>query len=200
MPGMRSAKARLESTDKSGEAYDVDLDLQEYEGDWFDANDVEGFLEEKGVKVDGIDGIFADAELLDDLGGSTSPASNVFTPPSLSDGPGVSPKTPMLSEESLELGAARLFPELVALDPSAGLDNMATGWLMGSGDKTPDFLSSGWAEDNQMFASWNGGLSNLGNMFGEWNVEELPQPAKAVVPKKRVVTIDVNTFINGEFG
>jgi hypothetical protein len=200
MVGMHSAKARFENADKNGEAYDVDLDLREYEGEWFDTDDVEGFLEEKGVKVDGINGTFADAELLDDVGGPMSPTSNAFTPPSLSDGVGVSPKTPVLSEESLEFGTTRLFPELAAFNPSAGLDNMATGWLMGSGDKTPDFLSSGWAEDNQVFASWNGGLNDLGNVFGEWNVEELPKPAKAIVPKKRVVTIDVDKFINGEFG
>jgi len=200
MPGMHSAKARLESADKGGDAYDVDLDLREYEGEWFDADDVEGFLEEKGVKVDGINGSFADAEVLDDVGGSMSPASNTFTSPSLSDGVGVSPKTPVLSEESLELGAMRLFPELAAMDPSAGLDNMATGWLMGSGDKTPEYLSSGWAEDNQMFASWNNGLSDMANVFGEWNLEKLPQPAKVAVPKKRAVTIDVDRFINGEFG
>ena len=155
MPGMRSTKARLENADKTGEAYDIDLDLQEYEGEWFDANDVEGFLEEKGVRVDGINGTFADADLVDDVTGSMSPASNVFTPPGLSDTTGVSPKTPVLSEESLEFGTARLFPELAALDPSSGMDNMATCWLMGSGDKTPDFLRSGWADDNQMFASWN---------------------------------------------
>ena len=200
MPGMRSAKARLENADKTGEAYDIDLDLQEYEGEWFDANDVEGFLEEKGVRVDGINGTFADADLVGDVTGSMSPASNVFTPSGLSDTTEVSPKTPVLSEESLEFGAARLFPELAALDPSAGLDNMATGWLMGSGDKTPDFLRSGWAEDNQMFASWNGGLNDIGNVFGDWNVNELPQPTKAIVPKTRAVTIDVDKFINGEFG
>jgi hypothetical protein len=199
MPGMRSAKARFESADKGGEAYDVDLDLREYEGEWFDTNDVEGFLEEMGVKVDRINGSFADAEVLEDMGGSMSPASNAFTPPSLSDGPGVSPKTPGLSEESLDLGATRLFPELAALDPSAGLDNLATGWLMGSGDKTPEFLSSGWAEDNQMFASWNNGLNDMSNVFDGWNVEELPQPANAVVRRKRAVTIDVDKFINGEF-
>lgn len=106
----------------------------------------------------------------------------------------------MLSEESLELGTARLFPELGTLDPSTGLDSVATGWLMGSGDKTPDFLSSGWAQDNQVFASWNGGLNDLGNVFGDWNMEELPQPAVTVAPKKRTVTIDVDKFINGELG
>ena len=49
---MRSAKARLENADKTGEAYDIDLDLQEYEGEWFDANDVEGFLEDVAAHIE----------------------------------------------------------------------------------------------------------------------------------------------------
>lgn len=211
MAGMRQAKARLESAEKSGEGYEIELDLREYEGEWFDANDVEGFLEEKGVRIEGM-GSFAEAQIVDDpsigraaaasANGGSPEGNNVFSPPSLSDasasGMAASPKTPLLSETSLELGTSRLFPELDALN-----DSIAMGWLMGSGDKTPDFLSSGWADDNGMFSSWDAGNNNenMGNLFGgDWGPEDgQQQPAATSGPKKRTVTIDVNKFINGEW-
>lgn len=209
MPGMRQAKALLESAEKAGEGYEIELDLREYEGEWYDANDVEGFLEEKGVKIERM-GSFAEAQIVDygtlRNGGvaARSPASNSnnpFSPPSLSDASGTnmagSPKTPLLSETSLELGTSRLFPELDALNQqNTSLDSSAMGWLMGSGDKTPDFLSSGWADDNHMFAAW-GANTNAADPFGEWSAEA-PETTGAGVPKKRTVTIDVNKFINGE--
>lgn len=215
MPGMRQPKARLESAEKVGEGYEIELDLREYEGEWYDANDVEGFLEERGVKIESM-GSFAEAQIVDDgtlaaagVGVATahSPASNAnsnipFSPPSLSEASGTnmagSPKTPLLSETSLELGTSRLFPELDALNANANasLDAGAMGWLMGSGDKTPDFLSSGWADDNHMFAAWNANVSGA-DPFGEWSTEE-QTTTTASAPKKRTVTIDVNKFINGE--
>jgi hypothetical protein len=197
----------LESAEKAGEGYEIELDLREYEGEWYDANDVEGFLEEKGVKIEAM-GSFAEALLVDDGTlrrgiAAQSPASNgnnPFSPPSLSDASGTnmagSPKTPLLSETSLELGTSRLFPELDALNQNTSMDSSAMGWLLGSGDKTPDFLSSGWADDNHMFAAWSVN-TNGADPFGEWSAEGT-ETTGAGVPKKRTVTIDVNKFINGE--
>jgi len=225
MPGMRVPKARLESADPAtgGQPYDIELDLREYEGEWYDAIDVEGFLEEKGVRIEDI-GSFAEAIITEELSASAaaasapSPSSNVFSsPPSLVDGGSTtggapstaappsasSPQTPILSDATLELATARLFPELDGLgqDSAVSMDSEAMGWLMGSGDKTPDFLSSGWANDTQMLAPWNGAAD--ANPFGDWNLDELPPPAAPPIapsrPAKKTVTIDVNKFINGEF-
>jgi len=223
MPGMRVPKARLESADPAtgAQPYDIELDLREYEGEWYDAIDVEGFLEEKGVRIEDI-GSFAEAIITEEASAAVSapsPSSNVFSsPPSLVDGSNsagasttappsaASPQTPILSETSLQLATARLFPELDGLgqDSVVSMDSEAMGWLMGSGDKTPDFLSSGWANDTQMLAPWNGAADV--NPFGDWNLDELPPPdtppappAAASRPAKKTVTIDVNKFINGEF-
>lgn len=203
MPGMRQSKARLESAETSGEGYEIELDLREYEGEWFDANDVEGYLEEKGVKIEGM-GSFAEAHISADDAAPRSPdTSNQFSPPSLSDASNStnrapSPKTPpLLSETSLELGTSRLFPELDALNQNVSMDSSAMGWLMGSGEKTPDFLSSGWADDNQMFASWNADPA-----MPEWNLDDVPRAAPRMAAggkKRRRATIDVHKFINGEW-
>jgi len=224
MPGMRSPKARLEAADPStgAQPYDIELDLREYEGEWYDAIDVEGFLEEKGVRIEDI-GSFAEAVISDESAATSapSPVSNVFSPPSLSEASitgssstvaaattttatsVTSPQTPMVSEASLELATARLFPELDGLGQNAGMsmDSEAMGWLMGSGDKTPDFLSSGWANDT-LPAPWGEAVPG----FVDWSLDDLPPPAGAVTATlparvaKKTVTIDVNKFINGEFG
>ena len=231
--GPMMQRARIEPADHSDVGYDVDIDLKEYEGEWFDANDVEGYLQEHGVTV-APQSSFTEAELSTDLippsayetSGVDPPVVNPLTPISLPDtispgdnasrtnsysstGPDTPPPPPVLSEAALELGANRLFPELMGLENMASttLDNTATGWLFGSGDKTPDFLSSGWA-DVQAPSQWDATDSlNAISGFAGWNLAELPMPAVAVVPlvqqqpqlpKKRSVTIDVNKLIDGE--
>ncbi|OCL11905.1 hypothetical protein AOQ84DRAFT_172376 [Glonium stellatum] len=45
-------KLRLESTVDQTLNQELDIDLRGFEGEWFDAHDVEGYLEEKGVRID----------------------------------------------------------------------------------------------------------------------------------------------------
>jgi hypothetical protein len=221
--GPLQRRARLEPAGRSDLGWDIDLDLKEYEGEWFDANDVEGYLEERGVTINP-QSHFTEAQVSTDhiphavyelsgldppspssimsgVSNPMSPDASVGTTTSSNTNP--SPKTPQLpdvSETSLELGAARLFPELSAMETtvSSTWDNTATGWLFGSGDKTPDFLSSGWA-DVQPASEWHMEDSVGTTGFGDWNLSELPAPTFMQQPKKRTVTIDVNLMISGKF-
>ena len=50
-PGPLQSQATLVSTETSGAMYDIELDLNEYEGEWFDANDVEGYFAVQSMKM-----------------------------------------------------------------------------------------------------------------------------------------------------
>ncbi|KAF1810719.1 hypothetical protein P152DRAFT_451072 [Eremomyces bilateralis CBS 781.70] len=62
---MRSkiGRARLESGQGAGDA-GIDLDLEGFDGEWFDSNDVQGYLEEKGIFIQPR-ASFAEAEYVD---------------------------------------------------------------------------------------------------------------------------------------
>jgi len=100
-----------------------------------------------------------------------------------------------VSQATIDDATARLFPELGLGDSiSSGWNNdlnNATGWLMGSGDRTPEFLSSGWSGISQP-SGWDpvDALSAL----------DAPQPqsptvSNASLPSRRV-TLDVGSFID----
>jgi hypothetical protein len=222
-PGPLMRQATLQSADAPGVTVDIEFDLSEYEGEWFDSNDVEGYLEEQGLHIDP-QSTFAEGKVQAEV---TSPQSRAGSPTSIfSRSPSASgmetttatsittsPQTPVLSETTLELGTARLFPELGGWEASAW-DNTATGWLMGSGDKTPDFITSGWqGVDNP--ASWD--FADSVGLYNDYGSSHLADPAAVVdttsstntnktasaqtqkqKPAKKSVTIDVSKLIDGE--
>lgn len=201
-PGPLFHRAILQSADSPGVSVDIELDLREYEGEWFDANDVEGYLEEKGLKIDP-QSTFAEGNIQTDV---ITPFEEVFSPtPSNSTlentatGNG-SPQTPVLSDSALELHTQRLFPELGGWETgsNSAWDNTATGWLMGSGDKTPDFLSSGWL-GVEAPASWDFNDTVGDQSFDDFTATNLAQPptAPTVEPVKKSVTVDVSKLIDG---
>jgi hypothetical protein len=207
-PGPLYRQARLESADSPGVSLDIDFDLNEYEGQWFDSNDVEGYLEEKGLRIDP-QSTFAEGQVQADLSGILSETPEaVFSParsPSVVDNATIrsattSPQTPVLSETALELGTQRLFPELSGWETgsNSAWDSAATGWLMGSGDKTPDFLSSGWL-GVEAPSAWDFSDS-VGTSMNDFSATNLANPPQSTVePVKRQVTIDVSKLIDGEY-
>lgn len=46
-------KLRLESTANNGVSQELNVDIRGFEGEWFDSYDVEGYLQEKGLRIDG---------------------------------------------------------------------------------------------------------------------------------------------------
>jgi hypothetical protein len=204
-PGPLYQQARLESADSPGVTVDIDLDLNEYEGQWFDSNDVEGYLEEKGIRIDP-QSTFAEGLIrADSTGILPGTPEAIFSPahsPSIIDyattrSATTSPQTPVLSEAALELGTQRLFPELSGWETgsNSALDNAATGWLMGSGDKTPDFLSSGWL-GVEAPSAWDFSDS-VGDSMDDFSASNLANPpSTAVEPVKKSITIDVSKLID----
>jgi hypothetical protein len=203
-PGPIIHRAILQSADSPSVSVDIELDLNEYEGEWFDANDVEGYLEEKGLKIDP-QSTFAEGLIQTDV---VTPLEEVFSPtPSNSTlahtaTGDASPQTPVLSENALELHSQRLFPELGGWETgsNSAWDNTATGWLMGSGDKTPDFLSSGWLGVEQP-ATWDFNDTVGNHSFDGFAATNLAQPAVLATvsePAKKSVTVDVSKLIDGK--
>ncbi|KAF2429463.1 hypothetical protein EJ08DRAFT_680003 [Tothia fuscella] len=205
-PGPLGRQVRLESADSPGVNVDIDLDMTEYDGEWFDANDVEGYLEEKGITIDP-QSTFAEANI--ELEGP-QPPEQVFSPTSsatsrdhTATSGNTSPHTPVMSESALDLHTNRLFPELGGWETgsNSAWDNAATGWLMGSGDKTPDFLSSGWS-NFEPSAPWDltdtigdHSFSGFGAtdtaLTGSVAIVAAPTP-----PLKKSVIVDVSKLID----
>ncbi|QDS70645.1 hypothetical protein FKW77_000891 [Venturia effusa] len=199
-PGPLQRQVTLESVDGTGMPQEIeDFDLGAYEGQWFDSNDVEGYLESKGLHIDP-QSTFVEWQTDDDVlihaEGSSTPAYAFPSPsPSASGVETVattisrSPSAPRLAQES------RDWSEIGVWDNSANWDTAVAGWLMGSGDKTPDFLSSGWSSvDNP--AAWDFS-DTVGANFDVHGAPRLASPA--VVPKTRAkknVTVDVSKLID----
>jgi hypothetical protein len=208
-PGPLQQRATLESTESPGAVMDIEFDLSDYEGEWFDSNDVEGYLNEKGLFIDP-QSSFAEGQIsvpngstLGSFFNSDSPPANIFDSPSsrpndidlhslTAAGSTASPSTPVMSESAMDLGTQGLFPELGAASPNTLWNNAAADWLMGSGNKTPDFLESGWSSYNK-FSSWDM-LDAVGMVDGYAPSNIMP----AQQTSKKQVTVDVSRFIDGE--
>jgi hypothetical protein len=209
-PGPVQRKAILESTETPGAVVDIDFDMSEYEGDWFDSNDVEGYLNNKGIFINP-QSSFAEAEI------TVSRASSV--PPNVFDSPPptsaeielasfttsvATPRTSISDSQGQNYTEPKIFSEFGPTSPGTLWNNSAADWLLGSGAKTPDFMESGWNGMGGMNAP-NGqdkvlsGWDMLNNMamddFGSLQNTNLPP----LPEQKRQVTVDVNRFIDGEF-
>lgn len=197
-PGPLQRQAILESTETSGAVVDIELDLSEYEGEWFDSNDVEGYLSEKGLRIDPQSSFAEGAIVLptnfaQSLSTHSSPPANIFDSPNLSNADMDiaslnTPPTPLVSDMVA-------FPELGAESPNTLWNLAANDWLMGSGDKTPDFLSSGWTNAMPP-AEWD-----MADAMGydASNLMQVAATAPVLVEEKKQVTLDVSKFIDGMF-
>lgn len=171
---------------------DMNIDLQQYEGEWFDPNDVSKYLESLGMHIDPRS-TFTETHMVNGgplhslliSGGLMLPEG----PKALSSGPSSissSPRLAHITAGTLQDGATRLFPEL-GLNGSerGGEAYSAAAWLMGASVQTPDFLSP--AE------GWNGVQP------GAWPAHPLTPPA-SVSPKPshptRVITFDIGSLID----
>jgi hypothetical protein len=209
--GPLPARARLEHVETGIDpGFDIEIDLNDYTGDWFDANDVEGYLEEQGILINP-QSSFAEAEInanstlarVLDGGGTITPYQDDSESTKSSATSTASPMTPppMMTNDMLELGAQRLFPELGGPDElnwSNADASAATGWLMGSGDKTPDFLASGW-NDVQWTAADQIVMESVSpqQLQPQAVVAVEPQAqAPQLLPKTKRITLDVGKLID----
>jgi hypothetical protein len=216
-PGPLPYVSRLEHT-KTGmdPGIEFDFDPQEYEGEWFDSGDVEGYLEAHGIRINPQSSYMAvtlseDSPIFRLLGGSTNVASPPVFPRESSNAPSTrtnstattlsSPHTPQqiieppaqFNEQTVDFGNGQMFPELGGLQDSSWMNdsNAAMDWLMGAGDRTPDFLNSGWVGVQEP-SSWD---------FADAipaTEPTIPMPATQT-GNKRTVTLDVWKMIDGKF-
>ena len=214
-PGPLQRRAILESTEAPGAVVDIDFDLSEYDGEWFDSNDVEGYLNERGLFINP-QSSFAEGQItvsapsmIGSFLNTSSPPTNVFDSPPMSiadmelnslAGPAstAAPSTPIMSDQALDAGLQRLFPELGAASPNTLWNTEAADWLMGSGNKTPDFLESGWSSYNK-FSGWDSmDAVGISDSFGLSNGVQSQQPPVVQQEAQKQVTVDVSRFIDGE--
>lgn len=217
-PGPLPFVSRLQHTASGVDpGIEFDFDPAEYEGEWFDVTDVVGYLAEHGIRIHAhslyfeatVDADSSFLQPLDKSGTFMSPAGSVFggsasnstatdiaspSTPQHHMNEQISPPQPQYANLDMDFGSTRTFPEFGDTDDTSWMtdSNAATGWLMGSGDRTPDFLSSGWASVTQA-SSWD---------FSDALPQEAPSLPTAGVPAaklQRRVKIDVELMIGGEF-
>jgi hypothetical protein len=194
---------------------EFDVDPKEYEGEWFDSNDVEGFLVDLGIFINPR-ASFAEAQVAEDSPLMRLLRKNGVVPESETNSSalwnnGVTATAPLLTSETSEANASssantatvdqtRLFQELGMADTttfgtqdelmwSADLNN-ATGWLMGSGDRTPEFTSSGWAKIGNP-SPWEPSDAVIETFRSHSHTPELETMRK--------VTVDVTSLVNCKF-
>ncbi|KZF21973.1 hypothetical protein L228DRAFT_247583 [Xylona heveae TC161] len=163
----------------------ADVNPREFEGDWFDAGDVDGFLKEKGVFIEP-SASFAEFEILDPAPAAQSPSSNG----SLASHS--SPQTPQ-SDYSPNQSA---FPDLSFFQ--TGLPNSPDLFDFGNSTSTMTPLGDTFASlDKNVGQSYFGVLpsdspvsSNLDFSFST--------PPQAPPLMKRVVTVDIDFFVDSK--
>jgi len=168
---------------------DVDIDLKEYDGDWFDLKDVAMYLENLGLHIDPrstfTEATMTNGSPLHSLlisGGLMAPEGPRALSSSASS-VSSSPRLAHIPAGTLQDGATRLFPEL-GLNGSGGTgETYAADWLMSTSVRTPDFASP--------TESWNG------VQHGSWPQNALTPPASlSSKPSTRNLTLDVGNIID----
>jgi hypothetical protein len=211
-------KARLQHVETGLDpGIELDIDMKDYSGEWFDSNDVEGYLLELGMAINPR-ASFAEAhvsskgplmEILRRNGLVNEPEqetnSSAWTPPT-----GISSVAATTTEQSIpnslssqpadnvesdsrffqELGVPGITTTEDLIWPTNDLVN-AAGWLMGSGDKTPEFSSSGW-QGYQNPSSWESSDSLTETM------RSLTHSPEIVLETTRKITLDVGGLIDCE--
>jgi hypothetical protein len=198
-PGPFHNTAKLLRADTGTDAgIQFEMDLSKYEGDWFDPNDVEGYLESLGVVLNPR-ATFAEIFIQEDsqLADMLRKAKKLSAPSLITDNEMSfsSEHTPYdLTQGMVDDATMRLFPELgLGGDPStfdSTVDaNDASSWLMGGGDRTPEMLTSGWS---------NPEVPNAWDPIEGYKNNVTPQFNTALSTITRKITMDVSGFLNGK--
>jgi hypothetical protein len=190
----------------SDDGISLDLDPDEYEGEWFDSHDVEGYLLDLGIPINPRS-TFAEVrvpntgplmKLLKQSGDVSIPLAPLPSPSPPPSWP-LSQSTSLSSNMNLDMigdNTTHLFPELGLGDASSfswSTDmNNASNWFMGAGDRTPNFLASG-STALQLPSSWDMSDSLAAALGGA------SQKSQAEPEFSRMITLDVANFIDGKF-
>ena len=222
---LRAKLARAENLADPSQSHDLDIDLTGFEGEWFDPNDIEGYLaEEKSCHIDPKASF---AECLIDVEDGQEPETPEFGFLSFSkkmsldfsglpsDNPGLSSGSSSEPNSSNKSTPGSTVGELDAIigkpDPPFGLDMNAGGFdftkyngidhsslydqPLGL-DLAPGFDANLNTAMTGLSATTFSDMSNLGLDLMGGGIQQLPV---AKPKQKKVAWIDVTKFINGEF-
>ncbi|KAK1822958.1 hypothetical protein LTR12_002680 [Friedmanniomyces endolithicus] len=185
--------ALLESAAKNNVSADMTVQIAGYEGLWFDPYDVEGYLEERGIRIDPLQS-FVEAEIDDD---DTSMSSS-------------GPSTPPLEYSSMPDGLGLVTTGSVGLDKwndftdmtltNVGYSDATTGdWMNflepGQGSNTQGSLNSpavSWADNGMPGPMQDSLMQSI-----DYSAFR-PPPFDHRVPRKKNVIIDTSKLVKGE--
>ncbi|KAK0913841.1 hypothetical protein LTR02_002120 [Friedmanniomyces endolithicus] len=190
--------ALLESAAKNNVSADMTVEIAGYEGVWFDPYDVEGYLEERGIRIDPLQS-FVEAEIDDD---DTSMSSS-------------GPSTPPLEYSSKPDGLGHVTTGSVGFDKwndftdmtltNVGYSDAMTGdWMnfLGPGQSTNGLDNHTQAGANTPTVSWaDNGLPGLMQDSLMQSIDYSafrPPPFDHRVPRKKNVIIDTLKLVKGE--
>jgi len=180
---------QLENTQNPDMTIDLNCDLSDFAGEWFDSSDVEGYLQEKGVRIDP-QASFAEAEIISSpvqLDMTMGPnMAGAGTGSSRSSGSDMTESTTASSHTRLE--TPNIFESLADSTDYSEIDNYLFGGLesvaMPMMQPSQDYFSHIGFDPN--FDYFNNALSPKS------------EPAPPPVVEKRTVTLDVTKFITGK--
>jgi hypothetical protein len=181
---------QLEDAQNPGVTMELDCDLSEFAGEWFDSHDVEGFLQEKGVRIDP-QASFAEAEIisspvqLDMTMGPNMTNANTHSP---SSSDSYLTRSNSLSSQSRPR-TPNIFDNLASIPDFSDLDS-----YLFSGQEPANIAMTQPTEDyfNRLAYDPN---------FDFLSTAPSPKSNSAPPPvvEKRTVTLDVTKFITGEY-
>lgn len=177
--------ALLDNASREQLSLDMTVEIAGYEGEWFDPDDVQGYLEEKGIFIDPA-ATFAEADvvvdtpLLPSAGSMSSAASSARTPAAFAD------------TTALDSSAAAEWSELfddVGLT-NVGFSDAETGSFMnflqpGQTIKRTGGDAMRWTDD------W---------MDGEDAMQDITMVSLTTTPRTKKVIIDVRKLVKGKSG
>ena len=180
----------LEDVVQARPATDISVEVEGFEGTWFDPYDVEGYLESKGVVIDPSVS-FVEAEIIEPSAESStvSSQSSVRTSSALPS----KTNTPLWDPEQWS-EMQRLDTDLVQWQDMDNVQFNGLGNVGYSDANTGSWMNSQSVDPNQQDASTSASVDPLG-MHGFDPV--VPRYEQAAVPQKKVVIIDVAKFVKG---
>jgi hypothetical protein len=182
----------LDNVVQARPAAEVSVEIEGFEGTWFDPYDVEGYLESKGIHIDPTVS-FVEAEITD-LSAESSIASSRSSAPTSSFSQSKPTTPPLDSEQWSEM--QRLQADMVRWQDMADVQLSGLGNAGFSDANTGSWMNFQTVDQNEDKAAPMSFTLNQPGMDG-YDLA-MPRYEAAAVPQKKVVIIDVAKFVKGE--
>lgn len=175
--------ALLDNASRDQISLDMTVEIAGYEGEWFDSNDVQGYLEEKGIFIDP-SSTFAEVDMIvDTLSPSGSLGPETRHPPAIA---GLGPDETQWDD--LFAGA-----ELTGI----GFSDAETGSFMNFLQPGESIRRSNATAGGGQAVSWTDDWMNTG--VGDAAAQTPPSSLSRTGQRTRRVVLDVRKLIKGEY-